>query len=367
MKINYDEIAKQIIRKNLSVKEKEVVLISASPKTLEFSEALAYQCSMIGAQPAIQYGSDKLSLRIYKDINKKHLKNWPKLSDVLTKTADVRIIIEDQNPFLESLLPQDKIEIRRKVMKPIRDREDKRIMRKDVKIVLLGFPTEESARAMGISFNKLNNIFWNTFNIDYNEIYRFNEALAKRFRNAKTVRIIGKKTDIEISIKGRPPMNGCGLWEKEKMGYLNLPDGEIYFAPVENGANGEIFFDMPCMWHYGKQVEGVWFKFKNGKVVDYHINKGLAAFEDVMKHASGTKFNIAELGIGTNPNAKPTGGMTIVDEKVRGTIHIAIGDNKTFGGKGDATIHWDFFKSMNPGTLEVDGKLIMENGKFLDL
>lgn len=365
--VNYDKIAKEIVNKNLFIKERNVVLISASPKTLEFSEALAYQCSMIGAQPAMLYNSDRLSLRTLRNIDSRFLKEWPKLSAALMKVADARIVLDDQDPFIESRLPQDKIELRRHVMRPITVREDRRIIKKDVKIALVGFPTEEQARALGVSFKKLSKIFWSTFNIDCQKLYKFNDLLARKFKNAKKVRLIGKETELEISIRGRTPLNSAGLWDKDKIGFINLPDGEVFFAPVENEANGEIFFDLPCMWHFGKQVKGVWFKFRNGKVVDYSIDKGLVAFEDVMKNASGDKFNIAELGIGTNPHAKPTGGMIIVDEKIRGTIHIAIGDNKIFGGKGDATIHWDFFKTMNPGTMEVDGNLVMENGKFIDL
>jgi aminopeptidase len=119
------------------------------------------------------------------------------------------------------------------------------------------------------------------------------------------------------------------------------------------------------MWHYGKQVEGVWFKFKNGRIVDYEIERGKKNFEDVIKNASGDKDRIAEFAIGTNPKAKITGGMTIVDEKVRGTIHVAIGRNKHFGGKNDSTIHWDFFKDMSKGRIEADGKVIMKNGKIV--
>ena len=120
------------------------------------------------------------------------------------------------------------------------------------------------------------------------------------------------------------------------------------------------------MWHYGKQVEGVWFRFRRGKVVEYKIKKGLKNFEDVLKHASGKKTTIAELGIGTNPHAKPTGGMIIVDEKLLGTIHIAIGANRLFGGKNEATMHWDFFKTMGKGSrLYADKKLIMKDGKFI--
>jgi len=186
-------------------------------------------------------------------------------------------------------------------------------------------------------------------------------------KNARKIKIVGERTNLEFSVKNRKFINACGIVAKKgEIGYLNLPDGEVFTAPVENSANGEIYFDLPCMYHYGKQVKGVWFKFRRGKVVKYKIEKGLKNFEDVIKNASGKKTTIAELGIGTNPKAKITGGMIIVDEKVRGTIHIAIGDNKLFGGRNDATIHWDFFKDMKNGELYADKKLIMKNGRLFN-
>jgi len=86
------------------------------------------------------------------------------------------------------------------------------------------------------------------------------------------------------------------------------------------------------------------------------MGKGTAS----MGKRSGKKTHIAELGIGTNYNARPTGGMIIVDEKVYGTIHLAIGSNELFGGKNESTIHWDFFKTMGKGSrVYVDGKVLM--------
>jgi aminopeptidase len=160
-------------------------------------------------------------------------------------------------------------------------------------------------------------------------------------------------------------INSCGIVKKETMSYLNLPEGEVFTAPVETSTKGEIYFDLPCMWHYGKQVEGVWFKFKKGRLVDFEIEKGEKNFLDVYENASGNKDRIGELGIGTNPRAKITGGMTIVDEKVRGTIHMAIGDNKLFGGKNESTIHWDFYKDMKNGKMFADKKLIIDNGRLI--
>lgn len=362
------KIARMIIRTNLEVKEKDVVTISAGPNSLEFAEALAYETAMVGGQPVIHYGSDKLSLKIYKGINEKYLKNWPKMADTLSKLVDVEIMIDDSNPFITRQLPQKKIEIRRKTVKPIRKFEEERQRKKDMKAALIGFPTAEDAKVMKISFSKLSKIFWKTLRADYEQIYRFNKKLIHKLSGAKKIKIIGERTNLKFSVKNRKFINGCGIVAKKgEMGYLNLPDGEVFNAPVENSVNGEIYFDLPCVYHYGKQVEGVWFKFKNGRLVDYKIENGLKAFEDVYKNASGNKDRIGELGIGTNPRAKITGGMTIVDEKVRGTIHMAIGNNKLFGGKNDSTIHWDFFKNMKKkgSRLYADNKLIIKDGIFV--
>jgi aminopeptidase len=363
--LRLQRIARKIIRENLAIKEKETLLIHCGPKSLEFAEHLAYEAAIIGAHPIITYASSELAYRIYRDVKERFLKHVPKISEFITKNIEAKIYIDEQNPFIDRKLPQEKIEIKRKAYKPLRRIEDRRIIEKSVKIALLGFPTQETAKALGISFRKLSKIFWACLDADYEKIYEYNKAIESILRGANTVKIYGKETELELSVKGRHIHNACGLWKKEKMGFLNLPDGEVFCAPIENSANGEIYFDLPCLWHYGKQVKGVWFKFKNGKVIDYHIEKGEKEFENVIKNASGKKDYIAELGIGTNPKAKITGGMTIIDEKVRGTIHIAIGNNRAFGGKNEATIHWDFFKDMRKGEIYADNTLLMKNGKLM--
>ena len=358
-------IARNIIQLNLNVKEKESVMISAGPNSLEFAEELAFTALKIGAHPTITYGTDKLALRTYKIIKTKYLKHFPELSEIITKKVNVDIHLDDSDPFLERQLPQNKIEIRRKAVKPLRKLSDIRIVKKNIKSALLGFPTKELARSMGIPFNKLNRIYWDTMDVNYSSLHERNKLYARSLFGKDKVRIIGKETNLEFSIKNRKPNLDSGLWTKSEGGYLNLPAGEVFLAPVETTVNGEIYFDLPNS-HYGMQIKGVWFKFKDGKLIDYSVDKGLDAFENVYKHASGDKDRIGELGIGTNPKAKLTGGMIIVDEKVLGTIHMAIGHNKHFGGKNDSTIHWDFFKEMRKNSLlEVDNKIMLRNGRLV--
>jgi aminopeptidase len=359
-------VARKIVRSSFGIKAGDVVVVSCGPNSLEFAEMLAYECSVIGAQPMVAYGSDKWTLKTYKRIDTKFLRQKPKLAHAHLDVVAAEMNIDDSNPFYARQLPQWKVEIRRKTVKPLRRLKEKKLARKALRSALIGWPTKEKAQAMGIPFKRLEKIFWDTLDVDFRRLYRFNERLMKRLKGAGTIHIVGNRTDLEFSVKGRKFLNDSGRVARQKMGYMNLPAGEIFTAPVETSANGEIFFDLPCMYHYGKQVHGVWFRFKNGKVAEYDIKKGKKNFEDIIKNASGKKTTIAELGIGTNPNAQPTGGMIIVDEKILGTIHIAIGQNKLYGGVNEATIHWDFFKTMGRGSrLKVGGKVMMKDGKWL--
>jgi aminopeptidase len=358
--------AKNIVRTNFNIKEKDVVLIDAGPNSLRFAEMLSYECSMVGAQPMIAYSSDDLALRTYKDVKVKFLRNKPRLGFAHLKVVDAEMSLDDSNPFLARKIPQDKVEVRRQAVKPLRKIREQMLTKKKLKSALIGFPTREDAKAQGIPFAKLDRIFWETLAVDYYKIAKFNDRMLRLMKGARQVRIVGPRTDLIIGVHGRHFISDCGIVDKEEFGFMNLPAGEIFIAPEETKANGEIYFDLPCSYHYGKQVKGVWFKLKDGKVVKYRIDKGQADFEDIIKHASGDKLRIAELGIGTNPKARPTGGMIIVDEKILGTVHMAIGQNLLYGGKNEATIHWDFFKTMGKGTaVFVDGKVAMKDGKWL--
>ena len=164
-------IAKNIIQKCLAVKNKDSVLILAGPYSLNFAEALAFEAWMQGAEPCITYGSDKLALQVYKKVKQKFLKNWPKIADSLSRVVDVRIVLDDSNPFLASKIPQQKVEIRRKAVKPITDRIDRKIIQRRMRVALVGFPTPETAKALKISFNRLNEIFWNTMDVNHEKLY----------------------------------------------------------------------------------------------------------------------------------------------------------------------------------------------------
>ncbi|MBC8443981.1 aminopeptidase [Candidatus Woesearchaeota archaeon] len=199
-----------------------------------------------------------------------------------------------------------------------------------------------------------------TIPINYQELQERNTKLVKLLEKTEIVRVTTQKgTDITMNIKGRD-IHGIndGLYT-QKGQYGNLPCGEVCLAPIEGTTNGKFIVD--ASMGTGKLPSPLTIEVKNGfatSITGEHAQKIKDMFKDLPKEA----YNIAELGIGTNPNAKITGNV-LEDEKVLGTAHIALGNNKSFGGDVDVPIHIDgIFRAP---TIYLDSKMIIEQGKFL--
>jgi leucyl aminopeptidase (aminopeptidase T) len=198
-------------------------------------------------------------------------------------------------------------------------------------------------------------------NADYSKIKTLSEKLKKVLDPAKVIHVTSKKgTDIILPVGGRLAKADTGIVTK-KGEYSNLPAGEAFLAPLEGKSNGIIVIDgaMAGVGLVKKEIKVI---VKNGLAVEFIGGQEAKALENLLKPKGKAGKNIAEFGIGTNYKAKLT-GLILEDEKVMGTIHIAFGTNTSFGGKVDAGIHLDGL--INKPTVEVDGKVIMKEGKFL--
>ena len=167
----------------------------------------------------------------------------------------------------------------------------------------------------------------------------------------KVVRLIGKDTDLTFSIENR--------LAKACFGERNVPDGEVFLCPVEETIEGKVYFDLPTT-AFGREVQGIYLEFKKGKVVKAKAEIGQEVLEKMLATDDGAK-HVGEFAIGTNPNIKQAMKNTLFDEKIAGTIHIALGraySEKRGGGKNKSAIHWDLVKDMR-----VKGSAILIDGK----
>lgn len=204
---------------------------------------------------------------------------------------------------------------------------------------------------------------------DYNWIKDVSIKIAEWLRGKKTVRIVNDYgTDIVLSVEGREWDVDIGLYLK-KGEWGNLPAGEVYIAPKEGTANG--VFVAPKGWYPRLEEDmkffvrdGLVYKIEGGGEVGDYFRKVLGLEPENNAPEYIARRNIAELGIGTNPNARRPDNV-LEAEKILGTVHIAIGDNSHFGGKVSADLHEDFIQP--EPTVTADGEVLMEKGKLKNL
>ena len=195
---------------------------------------------------------------------------------------------------------------------------------------------------------------------DYGQIATFTDSLTQRLQGSSTAHITtALGTNLRLSLAGREWKKDTGILRAQKA-FGNLPAGETYIAPVEDSAEGLLVVDkcFPGML----LSEPTRMTFEKGRVTHIEGGAGAEFLRSAFAQHGDSARVIAELGIGTNPLARLQGNI-ITDEKVLGTIHVAVGRSDFLGGKNVATTHIDGV--VGQPTLEIDGKVVIENGKHL--
>ena len=288
-------------------------------------------------------------------------------AQALTKYTDVRVYIgyDDIRTWTKG------IEKKVKLAAPVGMKNHEIADKAKQRWCLSGWPVNMKKSDYVVPKRRYDQIFKNcidaTFTKKCNDLINF---YYKKVKGADKIRIIANDgTDLSFRIKGRPVLDSRGFITKEDIKNgdigLNIPDGEVFVAPLENSANGKIRFDYAFPEGFGL-IRNLWLTFKGGTVVKFKGDgTGTQRFRRYLNSNTGDIRKIAEFGIGCNPAAKFI-GSALIDEKIYGSIHIAIGNNTgAYHGKNKASDHRDFIKMMVPvkGNFYADGKLIMKSGK----
>ncbi|EKD80478.1 MAG: peptidase M29 aminopeptidase II [uncultured bacterium] len=351
------ELARVIMDHSLRVKPKEKVLIIAADAGLSLAKAVFGETLKRGAYPILDVEVAGYSYTYFQEANEWQLKYVPKtVIETKLKWADayVRIATEDSGLELAGIEPK-KISLRSKLMQPYKD-----LMVDSGRWVLTFYPTVGMAKQAKMSLPDLYKHYYEACLVDYGMMAKKLKGLEKLLDRGEEIRIIGKKTDLKVKIKGRLAQACCGE--------CNLPDGEVFLAPQTSGVNGHIYLDLPTL-AYGREVNGVYLEFHDGKVVFATADIGNDELQKMLVTDAGAS-RVGEFAIGTNDQIKQAMRSTIFDEKIGGTIHMALGrafKDKRGGGENRSTIHWDIVKDMRlPGSvLTIDGKVVLKDGKLL--
>jgi aminopeptidase len=191
----------------------------------------------------------------------------------------------------------------------------------------------------------------------WREVSREQQKRCDWLSKREEFRFVGRDTDLTMSCKGRTWVN-CD-------GRKNFPDGEVFTGPVENTVNGTIRFTYPLIY-LGNEIEDVRLTFRDGEVVEASASKGEALLREILKIEGATR--VGEIAIGTNYGIKRFTKHMLFDEKIGGTMHLALGRSiPESGGKNSSTIHLDILKDMKDGgKIYADGELFYENGVFVE-
>ena len=180
--------------------------------------------------------------------------------------------------------------------------------------------------------------------------------LIERLSGARQLRIEAEGTDLSLSVEGRTWVNSDGK--------RNMPSGEVFTGPVEDSAEGRIRYTIPSSPR-GVPVEGIELRFEAGRVVEARADRGEEYLRATLATDEGAS-RLGEIGIGTNFGIDRPVGMILLDEKIGGTVHLAVGDSyPETGGVNESAVHWDMICDLRQGgRLSADGQPILENGRF---
>jgi aminopeptidase len=279
----------------------------------------------------------------------------PKLEEMKRMDAYIRIGGSDNSQDLSGVKPE-RISKWKSATREILNE------RLSTKWVATRFPTNSMAQKASMSTSDFEEMVFSAVNPDYDRLEEKNRKVKEKFDGAEEVRIESKETDITLSLKDREGVSAHGK--------RNIPDGEVFYAPVKESIEGHIKFTYPGV-DSGSEVHGIKLWFENGKIVDFEAEENEEYLEKMLNTDEGSRY-IGELGIGTNREITDFTKDTLFDEKMGGTIHMAIGrayeECAPEEVRNDSAIHWDIVNDLRPkaggGKIVVDGEIVQRDGEW---
>lgn len=346
------KLAEILVKYSIQIKKGDLIELNFGVDAKE----LALECYKLilkkGAYPIVNAGVPGFAYNYYKYATKEQLMKFPKLAMIETKMSSGSIGIGGSynTKELTSIDPK-KISLRRKVTKRISDLHLKR-----GNWVGCEFPTNALAQDAEMSLEEFEDFVYKACLKDWKKEGKKQDKLKKILDKGKHVRITAHDTDLTFSIEGREGVK-CP-------GHYNMPDGEVFIAPVETTTEGYIKYTYPAIYS-GREVSGVYLEFNKGKVTKATAEKGEKFLNEMIKTDKGS-CKLGEFGIGVNSGIKHFIKQILFDEKIEFTIHLALGlAFPEGGGKNKSAIHWDMIKDLRRGgAFYIDGKCIQKDGKW---
>lgn len=374
------------IVEGMNLKANESVLIRGGIYSQELLEEIAINCYKKNAHPLIVSATDKYLERVFAEIPVETLKVTPKHYLNLVKECDNLITVEPfQDPAIQLRFPREKLEARSEASVPI-----KKVVfgngEKGKKWCYAGYPTEEAAKFYNVNPATLKELIIGGMMVTPKDLMKRCNAISEGLKNVDIVHITDPQgSDFTIGINGRRINEDDGFISDEdiEMNDLgnNLPAGEVFIGCEEERGEGTIYCPITIDRFNNKIIRDITLHYKEGKLLLEEIAADdkdtiIQSFKQALEVDKKTEkeirtLNVGELGIGCNQAINKAIGYILTDEKVTGTVHVAFGDNYSYGGTSRSIMHWDFVTApgINLEVKHIDGstKTIIEEGEILSL
>lgn len=355
--LRIEKLAKGLINYSCSLKKGEKILIEAKGVDYMIVNALIKEVYKVGGIPFVEFYDNRITRELLLGQTEEQAKLRAKFDGARMAEMDAYIGIrggENSNELCD--VPEEKLNIESKFYShPVH--HERRV--KNTKWVVLRYPNQGMAQQANMSTDAFEDFYFKVCNLDYSKMDRAMDALKKRMDNADKVRIIAKGTDLTFSIKG--------IGSQKCSGERNIPDGEIYSAPVKNSVNGKISYNTPSIEN-GFKFENVCLEFKDGKIINATANNN-DKLNALLNLDEGARY-VGEFAIGVNPYITKPMGDILFDEKISGSIHFTPGCcyDDAYNGN-ESALHWDLVLIQTPeyggGEIYFDDELIRKDGLFV--
>ena len=361
----WTKYAEVLVKYSTNIKKGQIVIIRSSDIALPLVKRVYEEVLKAGAYPLLRITLDGIIDSYYKYATDEQIDFIDNFT--LNEYEKIDAIISIGAPYnLKNMVqvPPEKIARRSKATKILTELFLGRAAKGELNWVGCDYPTNALAQEAKMSLDDYSDFVFNCCHLNeddpvakWKEISKKQDNMVAKLQGTQKIRLVGEETDITLSVKDRKWINCCGKH--------NFPDGEIFTSPVEDSANGKVYFDFPAIYN-GSEAEKIRLEFKNGKVVKASAEKGEEFFLKMIHQDEGASF-LGEVAIGTNERIQKITGNILFDEKIGGSIHMALGASyPETGGKNQSGLHWDLIKNMkNGGQIYADDKLVYENGKFI--
>jgi aminopeptidase len=360
------KLAHLLVHYSTEVRKGDKVLISGTTQSEPLLREVLREVVQAGGHPILRMGFEDQERVFYAHAADHQLDYEDPIAYHDFDTIDVAIrCFPDLNPHSLSGVDAEKKQRVTRARKKLTERFFERWGKGEVRWVGTAYPTPALAQEAKLSLEEYAEFVFGCGQLDlddpiayWREFSKEQDVLCARLDKLNTLRYVGLDTDITFGLEGRTWMN-CD-------GKVNFPDGEVFTGPVEDSVEGQIRFSYPGIFQ-GQEVEDIFLRFEKGKVVEAKAKTGEKLLHALLDTDEGSR-HVGEVAIGTNAGITRFTKNMLFDEKIGGTIHVAVGAGiPVTGSKNTSAVHWDMLKDMKEGgEIWGDGTLIYRDGKFLE-